>query len=102
MKILIAGLLLLAAGCAQPRATGEPCGGDWYQWVEQQVPTGDGRGHGPDTGSREWQSVVEFRLGVRGEAGLPERGTDSWCRYIDLLVQEREQAERPGAANHEW
>ncbi|WMC11684.1 MliC family protein [Oceanimonas pelagia] len=52
------------------------------------MPTGDGLGHGPDAGSGEWKSVVEFRLGIRGATGVPERETQAWCEYIDGLVKQ--------------
>ena len=45
--------------------TGVLCTAAWYQSIEEKVPTGDGRGHGPDVGSDEWKSVVEFKLGIR-------------------------------------
>ena len=50
------------------------------------MPTGDGRGHGPDVGSDEWKSVVEFKLGIRGKSDLPGRDSEAWCRLIDQLV----------------
>lgn len=68
------------------------CSSDWYQQVESQVNTGDGAGHGPDLGSDEWRSVVEFKLGIRDKQAspeqpalppLPERNSEDWCRYID-------------------
>lgn len=42
-----------------------------------------GMGHGPDPGSLEWRSVVEFKLGIRGDAAIPPQATDRWCEYID-------------------
>ena len=33
-----------------------------------------------------WQSVVEFRLGIRDLPGLPERGSAAWCAYVDALA----------------
>ncbi|AEY01389.1 lipoprotein [Oceanimonas sp. GK1] len=83
------GLLLLILAALPAVAQPAPlCSPEWAQWVEQQVNTGDGQGHGPDTGSEEWQSVVEFRLGIRGDAGVPERNTQAWCEYIDGLVRQ--------------
>lgn len=61
----------------------DPCTDEWYSLVEKQVPTGDGSGHGPDLGSGEWRSVVEFKLGIRGNTEIPPRVTDQWCEYID-------------------
>jgi hypothetical protein len=36
----------------------------------------------------EWQSVVEFKLGIRGSPEVPSRETDEWCRYIDEKIRE--------------
>jgi hypothetical protein len=43
-------------------------------------------GHGPDIGSEEWKSVIEFKLGVRGNQGVPDRNSQEWCRFIDDLL----------------
>jgi len=63
------------------------CGQDWYESVESAINTGDGMGHGPDIGSDEWRSVIEFRLGVRGNADVPDRNSQEWCRYINGLIK---------------
>ena len=79
-------LFNLVLGCAISDESGvrkNICTSDWYSLVEKQVPTGDGRGHGPDLGSSEWRSVVEFKLGIRGNPYIPPRHTDQWCDYID-------------------
>ena len=60
-----------------------PCTVEWFRLVEETVPTGDGQGHGPDPGSLEWMSVVEFKLGIRDDPGVPPVGDESWCRFID-------------------
>ncbi|MBL8306111.1 MAG: hypothetical protein JNM33_05410 [Rubrivivax sp.] len=60
-----------------------PCSEAWNRMIEARVGSGDGRGHGPDVGTDEWMSSVEFRLGVRGRPDIPARGSDAWCRYID-------------------
>ena len=44
--------------------------------------TGDGQGHGPDLGSSEWRSVIEFKLGIRGDPSVPPRNSELWCAYI--------------------
>ena len=59
------------------------CSSTWYQRVEKKVITGDGQGHGPDLGSAEWRSVVEFKLGIRGNKNLPKVDTRQWCEYIN-------------------
>ncbi|WP_227875056.1 hypothetical protein [Oceanisphaera profunda] len=58
------------------------CSNDWYQQVDSQVVTGDGQGHGPDLGSNEWRSVVEFKLGIRGDSALADLNREEWCHYI--------------------
>ena len=59
------------------------CGTDWNRHIESLVHTGDGAAHGPDWGSEEWQSVVEFRLGLRDKPGTPAHNDPAWCRYIE-------------------
>ena len=46
-------------------------------------------GHGPDIGSGEWKSVVEFKLGIRGNPDVPDRDSQEWCSYIDALIQQK-------------
>ena len=95
-KPFLMGILLFAlliSGCAREVSQADPvpdtgisCTDAWYQSIEEQVGTGDGQGHGPDIGSEEWKSVVESKLGVRGQADVPDRSSDNRCRYIDRLV----------------
>lgn len=59
------------------------CNQAWFAKVEQQLTSGDGQGHGPDLGSLEWRSVIEFKLGIRGQANLPSKDSDLWCDYIN-------------------
>ena len=81
----------LFASCShrdEPRAaTSAVCSEAWYRMIEENVPTGDGQGHGPDVGSVEWESVVEFKLGIRGQPDVPSRNTQAWCRHIDQIVR---------------
>lgn len=60
-----------------------PCSDPWYPYIDGIVVTGDGAGHGPDVGSDEWQSVVEFKLGVRGDSNVPARSSAAWCEFVD-------------------
>ncbi len=55
--------------------------------VETLTNTADGWGHGPDIGSDEWQSVIEFRLGL-DPSDIPERRTSAWCEYIDRKIKQ--------------
>ncbi|HYQ72158.1 MAG TPA: MliC family protein [Gammaproteobacteria bacterium] len=83
---MIKGLSVLLIVMAFPVHAGNPCSDSWYRSVEEMIGTGDGQGHGPDAGSDEWKSVIEFRLGIRGEPDIPDRGAGDWCDYIDWMV----------------
>jgi hypothetical protein len=82
LVVLVAVNLAAAAGSQAPI----PCTAQWYQFVEHKLVSGDGQGHGPDIGSNEWKSVIEFKLGIRGQADLPDRASEDWCRLIDAMV----------------
>jgi len=87
--LLITSLLLLLTACPGRGPVTEaplPCTEPWYQTVEKTVSSGDGMGHGPDIGSEEWKSVIEFKLGVRGNPNVPDRNSRAWCRFIDDLL----------------
>jgi uncharacterized protein (TIGR02246 family) len=75
----------------QLEAGTKPCSQPWLQMVEQKLSTGDGQGHGPDLGSSEWRSVVEFKLGIRGNPDVPDRATEEWCAYIDQAISRQEE-----------
>jgi len=62
------------------------CSDEWYRTTENKVPTGDGQGHGPDIGSDEWKSVIEFKLGIRGKHDIPKRDSNAWCEHINQLI----------------
>jgi hypothetical protein len=86
----VAVLLCFLSACLSPAPQIEGpnlCTETWYRSVESAIPSGDGMGHGPDVGSEEWQSVIEFKLGVRGNPGIPDRNSQEWCHYIDGLIQ---------------
>lgn len=93
MKILftLVTVVLLLQSCHPETETvvdlTAPCLPETLERIEQQVPTGDGQGHGPDIGSDEWHSVVEFKLGVRGEDSVPTRNTQQWCAFVEQLAQ---------------
>lgn len=62
------------------------CSPTWYRYVESQLSTQDSQGHGPDIGSQEWQSVVEFKLAIdRAESTpgvIPAKTSPQWCQFI--------------------
>lgn len=63
-----------------------PCTEAWFWLVESVVGSGDGMGHGPDLGSDEWKSTVQFKLGLRGNAAVPPVSSPSWCNYMDSEI----------------
>lgn len=78
--------LLLCSACAPGASTQEKtvsCTDAWFAQTEQRINTSDGQGHGPDIGSDEWKSVVEFRLKMRGNPEVPDRQSDAWCDFIE-------------------
>ncbi|RLA19054.1 MAG: hypothetical protein DRQ61_12120 [Gammaproteobacteria bacterium] len=78
--------MMLINGCAgmsENSTKSHSCSNEWYALVEKQIPSGDGQGHGPDMGSLEWRSVIEFKLGIRGNATIPPLKSDQWCSYIN-------------------
>lgn len=83
--LLSSSLFVLTACQSQTiqAETQELCTEPWYRAVESSIPTGDGMGHGPDIGSDEWKSVIEFKLGIRGNPNVPGRNSPEWCQYIN-------------------
>ena len=61
----------------------QACTNDWYLQIENEILTGDGQGHGPDIGSLEWRSVIEFKLGIRNDPAVPSLESTQWCNYIN-------------------
>lgn len=59
------------------------CTDSWYAQVENKITTSDQHAHGPDVGGNEWRSVVEFRLGIRGNEQNPPLDSEAWCTFID-------------------
>ena len=64
-----------------------PCSWQLFREIDARVDSGDGTGHGPDIGSAEWMSVIEFRLGLRDRPDMPETGSNAWCGYIDAQTR---------------
>lgn len=94
-RSLAIGLAAAAAVCAacsrdDPHSLPEPvCSERLYQAFEEAIPTGDGQGHGPDVGSDEWKSVIEFKLAIRDRPDVPSRDGDAWCGYVDEIIRSR-------------
>jgi len=95
----IAAFIIFAAVCAQASdehqssmEAGVHCSDSWYRFIDDTVATSDDQAHGPDVGSDEWKSVIEFKLGIRDDPNLPDRNSEAWCRCIDQIVRERAPA----------
>jgi hypothetical protein len=86
--LLSSSLCVLSACQSQtvPTETPELCTESWYHAVESAIPSGDGMGHGPDIGTEEWKSVIEFKLGIRGNPNVPDRNRPEWCNYINEFI----------------
>lgn len=81
--------LIVLSACTSTQISAErpePCSVVWFERLEDQYHTGDGAGHGPDIGSDEWKSVIEFKLGIREDPNVPGPGTAEWCKYIDDYI----------------
>lgn len=79
-------LLIDISGCSsieEPTVKIKACTDEWYAAVEKKTMTSDGQGHGPDLGSLEWRSVIEFKFGIRGKVNIPPRNSEVWCDYIN-------------------
>lgn len=82
-KALFILLCVYVVACSDTQPQKQVCSEAWFEKVDRQITSGDGQGHGPDLGSLEWRSVVEFKLGVRGDESLPAADSERWCTYID-------------------
>lgn len=97
LAVLILGVLMAGVAQAADMASQPLCSDAWNLMIDAKVTSGDGQGHGPDIGSDEWKSTIEFRLGVRGKPDMPPRDSENWCRYIGHLVTARAEVIRPVA-----
>ena len=86
VRVFLLSLFVLLTACSGNRGESAgpdaPCTEEILTSIENSTRTGDASGHGPDLGSDEWHSVVEFRLGVRGDVSVPPRGTKRWCEFV--------------------
>ncbi|NRA54033.1 MAG: hypothetical protein HRU23_07790 [Gammaproteobacteria bacterium] len=68
-----------------------PCTGPWFSAVNHHLAVLDQQGHGPDNGSAEWRSVVEFKLELKDKPNRPELLSNllsnAWCDYIQTVLK---------------
>lgn len=87
LKFLSLLPMLFIIGCAITEdANGQksiPCSPQWYQLADKKLSISDEDGHGPDLGSLEWRSAVEFKLDLKNVSDKPEKSSMQWCEYID-------------------
>ena len=79
-------IIFISFGCTSNKKEEiqfQDCTNDWFLQVEKEILTGDGQGHGPDIGSLEWRSVIEFKLGIRNDPKVPSIESTQWCNYIN-------------------
>ncbi|WP_257287374.1 hypothetical protein [Endozoicomonas sp. SESOKO2] len=88
---LTIGLLLTGCSAFKGSEKKSMCSESWYEFVESILFTGDSMGHGPDLGSPEWRSVVEFRLDLRDQGLLPDRSSDRWCEAIVQFLKAHDE-----------
>ena len=85
------GLAFHANGKIEPAprpAVPAPCSRQLFERIDARVQSGDGMGHGPDIGSEEWKSVIEFKLGIRDRPDVPEADSTAWCSFIHKKIEE--------------
>jgi hypothetical protein len=79
-------ITIINIGCSGNKTKETPfqlCTNDWFTKIEKKIATDDGQGHGPDLGSLEWRSVIEFKLELRDNPNVPPRESTQWCDYIN-------------------
>lgn len=89
MRFLNGLFVVVICGCTgydTSQITFQACSDEWVKFVEDQIPTGDDHGHGPDPGSSEWQSTIEFKLGIRGNDNVPAIDSPLRCNYINEQI----------------
>jgi hypothetical protein len=91
-NILVGLAITIFFGCAgdtnNPPAT-QDCSDEWLAMMEKQLSITDRQGHGPDIGSLEWRSAIEFKLGIRDDPQTPPPESPQWCNYISQQVIDR-------------
>lgn len=82
LTLIIATTVAGCSGSYKPEVETQGCTDEWYDSIDKKISTGDNQGHGPDVGSLEWRSVIEFKLGIRDDNNVPPLDSVQWCDYI--------------------
>ena len=86
---LFAFLSMSCASDSKEPAIQQSCDAEWFQLVEQRYQSNDEQGHGPDLGSSEWRSTIEFKIGIRDDPSVPSLESEQWCTYINQYYIQR-------------
>lgn len=78
-----------AKALSEEKTKTSSCSMEWFKYVESQVLSQDQQGHGPDIGSEEWQSVIEFKLGLDKVANKPDKLSPEWCKFIQQALDDQ-------------
>ncbi|MFC3093435.1 hypothetical protein DRW07_04325 [Alteromonas sediminis] len=86
-------LVLAVTGCNLPLNSKEAekaglsaCDLRSFRSIEHAIQSGDGHGHGPNIGSDEWKSTIEFKLGVTPQEKELALHTANWCEFIESRI----------------
>lgn len=60
-----------------------PCSKAWMVFIDDSITTQDENQHGPDIGSAEWKSTIEYKLNVKNNPEVPDQNSQDWCIYVD-------------------
>lgn len=85
IRFLCLSCSLVLTACTDKPASNNntvACDQNSFHVLEQLIGSSDGAGHGPDVGSHEWQSTIEFRLQLRGDKNKPAHDHPEWCAYM--------------------
>lgn len=102
MKTLLIVALIMSCSCSSLSEVPSSelgaqvsCGEQWYRDVEEVLHISDAQAHGPDLGSEEWRSAVEFKLHLGAVDRLPTKNSQQWCDYIASKIQELKTETKP-------
>lgn len=88
---LILLAILICASCINKPTQQTPlCSKQTLQNIEQVLSSGDLQGHGPDIGSAEWMSAIEFKLGIKTGYKFTSHVPQGWCDVIIKAMDDKQ------------